>query len=96
MRRSRDPTRSGGRDGLGRLPDDDPDLVARLTHPDYDGVVERAVIVTVDAYDWNCRQHITPRYTTAELEPLLAGVRQRLESAEAEVAELSRELAAVQ
>ena len=75
--------------------DDDPDLVARLTHTDYDAVVERAVVVTVDAFDWNCPQHITPRYTVAELEPMLAPLRVRLETAEAEVTTLRRELAAV-
>lgn len=73
--------------------DDEPDLVARLTHPDYDAVVERAVVVTVDAFDWNCRQHITPRYSAAEIEPTLAVLRKRLATAEAEVAELRRERA---
>lgn len=73
--------------------DDDPDLIARLTHPDYDAVVERAVVVTVDAFDWNCPQHITPRYSAAELEPMLAPLQARLEAAEAEVAKLRRELA---
>ncbi len=48
--------------------EDDPDLAARLTPAGHDGVVERAVLVTVDAYDWNCPQHITPRFTLAELE----------------------------
>jgi uncharacterized protein len=74
--------------------EDEPDLVARLTHPDYHAVVERGIVVTVDAFDWNCRQHITPRYSAAELEPALAGLRQRLATAEAEVMELRRELGA--
>jgi hypothetical protein len=25
----------------------------------------------VDAYDWNCPQHITPRYTQSEIEAIL-------------------------
>ena len=29
--------------------------------------VERLVLVRVEAYDWNCPQHITPRYTEAEI-----------------------------
>ncbi len=45
---------------------DDPDLVARLTMPGYPAKVERAVLITVDALDRNCSQHITPRYTAAE------------------------------
>lgn len=72
---------------------DDPALVEQLTHADHDAVVERAVVVTVEAFDWNCRQHITPRYSAAELEPVLAPTRQRLAAAEAEVVALRRELA---
>lgn len=73
----------------------DAELVGSLTHPEYDAAVERAVIVTVDAFDWNCPQHITPRYTVAELEPALADVRQRLAELEAENEELRARLDAV-
>lgn len=50
---------------------DDPDLVADLTVPGYRAVVEQAVVVTIAAFDWNCPQHITPRFRPAELEELL-------------------------
>jgi predicted pyridoxine 5'-phosphate oxidase superfamily flavin-nucleotide-binding protein len=46
---------------------DDPGLADRLADPDYDAEVERAVLVAVVAFDWNCPQHITPRFTLAEL-----------------------------
>ncbi|WP_111511793.1 pyridoxamine 5'-phosphate oxidase family protein [Mycobacterium kyogaense] len=66
----------------------DPELVASMTDPTYDAVVERAVVVDVAAYDWNCPQHITPRYTLAELEGALEPMRRRLAALEAENAEL--------
>lgn len=47
-----------------------PDLAAALVDPSYKGRVERGMIVEVEAYDWNCPQHITPRYTLAEIEAL--------------------------
>jgi len=47
-----------------------PDLAARLTVPDYPARVERAVLITVESYEWNCHQHITPRYTEAEFAAL--------------------------
>ncbi len=47
---------------------DDPALAKRLTMPDYPARVERLVLITVEAFDWNCPQHITPRFTLAELE----------------------------
>jgi predicted pyridoxine 5'-phosphate oxidase superfamily flavin-nucleotide-binding protein len=73
--------------------EDDPDLAARLTRPDHDAIVERAVVVTVEAYDWNCPQHITPRFTVAELSERIAPMRMRLESLETENALLREELA---
>lgn len=68
--------------------DADPQLVRSLADPAYDAVVERAVVVDVAAYDWNCPQHITPRYTRAELEDALEPMRRKLASLEAENAEL--------
>ena len=46
---------------------DDPGLIARLEDPTYRGKVERAVVMTIEALDWNCPQHITPRFTDAEI-----------------------------
>lgn len=47
---------------------DDPALAKKLILPDYPARVERLVLITVEAFDWNCPQHITPRFTLAELE----------------------------
>jgi uncharacterized protein len=57
---------------------DDPALIDQLALPHYRATVERAVVITVAAYDWNCPQHITPRFTQAEFaqqgaEPALQG-----------------------
>ena len=52
--------------------DEDPELMARLTDPTYRAKVERAIVLTIEAVDWNCPQHITPRYTDAEFGELLA------------------------
>jgi predicted pyridoxine 5'-phosphate oxidase superfamily flavin-nucleotide-binding protein len=64
--------------------EEDPALVARLAPPGQAERAERAVLITVAGYDWNCPQHITPRWTAEELSPLL----HRLQAAEAEVARL--------
>jgi predicted pyridoxine 5'-phosphate oxidase superfamily flavin-nucleotide-binding protein len=58
--------------------EDEPEVVEQLRMPDYDAVVQRAVVVAVAAFDWNCPQHITPRYTLAELEAPLAAMRRRI------------------
>jgi predicted pyridoxine 5'-phosphate oxidase superfamily flavin-nucleotide-binding protein len=49
---------------------EDPALAARLAVPGYPARVERVVLITVESYDWNCHQHITPRYTEAEFAAL--------------------------
>jgi predicted pyridoxine 5'-phosphate oxidase superfamily flavin-nucleotide-binding protein len=45
---------------------------------------ERALIIHIEAFDWNCPQHITPRYTEEELVKILAPMRRRLADLEAE------------
>ena len=51
--------------------EDEPELVARLTIPQYQGRVERGIIIQVEAVEWNCPQHITPRYSEAEVDHVL-------------------------
>jgi len=50
--------------------EEEPELLAQLELPDYRARVERGVILTVEAADWNCPQHITPRFTLAEIEAI--------------------------
>jgi len=67
---------------------DDALLMSKLRDPDYRGLPERAVVITVEALDWNCPQHIPQRLTLEELEPQLAPIRQ-------EIAQLREENAAL-
>ncbi len=60
---------------LGRVSVIDPDnstLLARLKTDNYRARVERGFLINVEAFDWNCPQHITPRYTEAQVEALIA------------------------
>ena len=56
-------------------------------------IIERVILIHVEGFDWNCPQHITPRYTTEELEDVLAPIRQKLTELEAENAALRERLA---
>ncbi|MFM5885386.1 MAG: pyridoxamine 5'-phosphate oxidase family protein [Novosphingobium sp.] len=67
----------------------DADLAAKLTLPDFRGVVERGFIIRLEAFDWNCPQHITQRFTEAEMAPLAA----RIAELEAENAVLRQTIA---
>lgn len=53
---------------------EDPALVARLEVASYRARVERGVIITIEAIEWNCPQHITPRYTEAEVDALISAL----------------------
>lgn len=46
---------------------DEPDLVARLEVPSYRARIERGYVISVEALDFNCPQHITPRFTEEEI-----------------------------
>jgi hypothetical protein len=50
----------------------DPELDARLASDTPGAKVERILHIQVVAFDWNCPQHITPRYTKAEVETAIA------------------------
>jgi len=41
-------------------------LLAQLEDPSYRAVVERGFIIHLAAFDWNCPQHITPRFSQDE------------------------------
>jgi predicted pyridoxine 5'-phosphate oxidase superfamily flavin-nucleotide-binding protein len=74
--------------------DEAPALVERVAERHYDAVVERAIVVQVEAYDWNCPQHITPRYTLEEIREQSDALRRRLTALEAENTQLRQLLKA--
>ena len=50
---------------------EDPELIVQLQVPSYRARVERGIVIHVEACEWNCHLHITPRYSKAEVEDLL-------------------------
>jgi predicted pyridoxine 5'-phosphate oxidase superfamily flavin-nucleotide-binding protein len=70
----------------------DPALARLVADPGYRGKPERILKLHLAAFDWNCPQHITPRFTEAEITEALAPLRDRLEALEAENAELRKKL----
>ena len=62
-----------------------PELVAQLAEPEVQRIVERLFFIEVVSFDWNCPQHITPRYTAAEVEIAVAPLKQRIAELEAEL-----------
>jgi predicted pyridoxine 5'-phosphate oxidase superfamily flavin-nucleotide-binding protein len=69
------------------------DWIERVRMPGYKAVIERVFVIHVEAYDWNCPQHITPRYTAEEIRDALQSTEERLKSLEMENKKLRNELA---
>ncbi len=74
--------------GRARVVDDDPALLERLIEPGYKAKPERAIVFEIEAWDVNCPQHITRRYTDEQIAPALAKLQARIDELEAEVKEL--------
>ena len=70
----------------------DPGLVAGLHDGSYRAVPERAVVISVEAWDWNCPQHIPQRLTLEELDEQLGPVREEMARLRAENEALRAEL----
>jgi hypothetical protein len=73
--------------------DTDPDLATLVSVPGYKARPERILRFRLDAFDWNCPQRITPRFTHAEIAEAVQSLCNRLAAFETENAELRGKLA---
>jgi predicted pyridoxine 5'-phosphate oxidase superfamily flavin-nucleotide-binding protein len=71
---------------------DNPNFIQQLQNPDYKTPVERAIILTVEAFDWNCPQHIKPRFTEQDVANWFAPHQQKIDELTAEVNRLKARL----
>lgn len=64
----------------------------RVKMPDNRAIIERVFLIHLEAYDWNCPQHITPRYTAEEIREAVRDVEEKLRSVQTENEELRQEI----
>jgi len=62
-----------------------PELVTKLAEPEVRDQVERLFFIDVVSFDWNCSQHITPRYSVEEIKGIVAPLQQRIAELEAQL-----------
>jgi predicted pyridoxine 5'-phosphate oxidase superfamily flavin-nucleotide-binding protein len=67
----------------------EPGLAEQLVDPDYGAVVTRGLIIDVEAYDWNCPQHITPRYSIEDIAPGIEKLQNRIVELESQLAQVN-------
>ena len=62
-------------------------LLERLALPGYRARVERGILIAVEAFDWNCPQHLTPRFTAEEIAHAVAPLHARIAELKAALAQ---------
>jgi predicted pyridoxine 5'-phosphate oxidase superfamily flavin-nucleotide-binding protein len=62
--------------------------IERLREPGQTVVIERAYVIKVEAFDWNCPKYITPRFTAEEIREAIAPLERRMQELEKENKEL--------
>ena len=63
-------------------------VFAQLQVSNYRARIERGMIVTVEGFDWNCPQHITPRFTKAQVLTMVGPLKDRIVELETTLANL--------
>ena len=71
--------------GTAEVVEDDPELMEKVSDPDYPAQPERAFVFRVAAWDVNCPQHIRPRFTKGEIDSTVQPLEARIRKLEAEV-----------
>jgi predicted pyridoxine 5'-phosphate oxidase superfamily flavin-nucleotide-binding protein len=72
--------------------DDNSELFKTLNLDNYKFRPERMMVFHIEAYDWNCPQHITPRYTTEEIEAAFLPQQKYMTSLEQEIKALKEKI----
>jgi uncharacterized protein len=72
--------------------DSDPALAQVVIDQTYRARLERILVLHLEAFDYNCQQHITPRFTEAEISETFRPLREHVAALEAENAKLRAKL----
>ena len=67
-----------------------PEYIAALEDSEYGAQVERGIVLRIEALDWNCPQHIMPRFTEEEFADMAAPLLDRIHELEARLQEYTK------
>ncbi|MDJ0674546.1 MAG: pyridoxamine 5'-phosphate oxidase family protein [Calothrix sp. MO_167.B42] len=76
--------------GRAQVVDDNPELMEQLADADYHAEREKVILIQVEAFDWNCPQHIPIRYSQAEVDEMMAPLNARIQQLESQLAKFSQ------
>ncbi len=75
--------------GRARVIEDNPELLEELSDSDYEAEKARVFLIEVEAFDWNCPQHIPIRYSEVEVAQIKAPLEARIQELEKQLAQRS-------
>lgn len=68
------------------------DWIKKVRDPRYEATIERVIVIRVEAFDWNCPQHIVPRYTEEEIREMLGPAENKIQEMQSENEKLRKEI----
>jgi len=74
--------------GRATVIENDPELLQRLVDSNYPAEVERAIVIHIEAWDWNCPQHIPLRFSETEVREIVTPLQKRIVQLETQLAEI--------
>jgi uncharacterized protein len=63
-------------------------LLEKLELGDYRARIDRAMAITIEGFDWNCPQHITPRFSETQVLAMVDPLKDKIAELEARLAAL--------
>ena len=63
-----------------------PDLIEQLRIPGYEADAQRAILIHVEAWDWNCPQHIHQKYSGDQVAEMMAPLQASIQELETQLA----------
>ena len=75
--------------GRAQVIDDNSELIEKLSDPNYQAEKARVILIKIEAFDWNCPQHIPLRYSEAEVAQIKAPLEARIQQLEQQLSQLS-------
>jgi predicted pyridoxine 5'-phosphate oxidase superfamily flavin-nucleotide-binding protein len=69
------------------------DWIAKVRDPTYKAKTERVYVIRIEAFDWNCPQHIVRRFTEEEIREVLEPIERQMQGLENENKKLRNEIA---
>ncbi len=75
--------------GRAQIVENDRELINALRMPEDDSEIERAILFEVEAWDWNCPQHIPIHYGMDEVQAIVAPLQARITQLEQQLAQIS-------